>query len=1028
MPNLPRSQPNSHPSSKSAYPTPDRSDTSKESKTDVRRQNSRKLHAKSSTSSLVLPSPSVSPFPPVIYDTIEVMLEPPPDFLAEKPLTKRKNARVALRRSKRRKLDDDDRGSSLERENTVLNNTEDLLRPLVETESAEFAQGDTVTEEIRAEQLIPAESDAREDPEPENERQESHPTVVDITPAPTPEQTPTFPIESPPPTSPSAQRLGSTIPSTPEPPEIYESINVPLSIAKSHQSEDIDDWLMTDIDQSVDEERNMQTDPILRYDSFSGDVTGAAQINDETDHAIVVDNPSAIAADDSHFQLPEIVAHPVNEPHTTFNEKSAFQPDREDANTNDESAMDLDEPHLDALSKVTAHVDPVTTLIDEARMSLPGSVIESPSPPLRTLLPKSIVRPPLAATVFGSSRPSPTKEMSRFYESDSGEFQETPDDFMRSTMAVRVSPASKQTSASPSSNFDVPDVRLRRSTRRIVDNTTGLRMPTSIDFPTSTNPSGVSSSLSSPVSRPTPPEPSPSPVDRALSPSFGLRTTPRPVGRPPSRPARGGLRYVNHDTDVRSKLLMARPKTAIPTHIDSTQYARECLDAAIFCRLPPYNLDPAEHRLLRTHINHVQVTTYLNVRNGILRLWMLNPTIAVCREESLGVAKEERHLELAAKCHEFLVRHGYINFGCIVPPRPLSRPAGEAHIENPLRRRKRVVIVGAGAAGLGCARQLESLFVQFADRFPRNEELPEVVVLEGRERIGGRIYSHPLVAAAVPERPRSSSILNSKSSTLSSVSSAPRPSSLPGTAFLQRLPDPAVDLGAQIVTGFDNGNPLAPIIKRQLQLRWHHLHDDSLLFNDQDGARVDGTEDIRAEKLFNDILDRASTFKEKVREQPLIEGDRELMDQGKEPHGESGRQIAKVEENEAILPPMPPSPPLSANRDSPISNHPSPRRPSQKHRIPTRRALTKMGFKLKDSESKPRKVDIDHLSAHTTLGDMMKAILIDVQGLVNLSPMDLKLLNWHWANLEYGNATNLNQLSLKHWDQDDGNEYLLFKI
>jgi hypothetical protein len=975
---------------------------------------------------VVLPSPSVSPLPPIIYDTIEVMLEPPPEFLAEKPIfVKRKNSRVAVRRSKRRKLDSDDRDSSLERENTVLNNTEDPHR-LVETESAEFAHQDIVAEEIRAEEVIPVEPSANKDPELESERQETHTTVLDITPAPTPKQIPTFPIEIPSPTPPSAQRLTSTASSTPDPPEIHDSINVPPSIAKSHESEDIDDWLMTDIDPSVDEERSTQTDPILKYDSFSEDVTGAAQINDETDHAFVADNPSAIAANDSQFQLPEIDARPVNDPQTTFNENCAFQPDLEDESSNDESAMDLDEPHLDALSKVTDHVDPVTTLIDEARMSLPGSVIESPSPPLRTLLPRPIIQRPLAATVFGPSRPSPTREMSRFYESDSGEFQETADDFMRSTMAVRASPASKQTSASPYSNFDVPDVRSRRSRRRIVDNATGLRMPMSIEFPASTNPSGASSSLSSPVSRPTPPSPSPSPVDRALSPSFGLRTTPRPVGRPPLRPVRGGLRYVNHDTDARSKLLMARPKTAIPTHIDSTQYARECLDAAVFCRLPPYNLDPAEHRLLRTHINHVQVTTYLNVRNGILRLWMLNPTIAVCREESLGVAKEERHLELVAKCHEFLVRHGYINFGCVVPPRPLSRPAGEAYVENPLRRRKRVVIVGAGAAGLGCARQLESLFVQFADRFPRNEELPEVVVLEGRDRIGGRIHSHPLVVATVPERPCSSSLLNSKLSTLS-VSSVPRPSSLLGTVPLQRQPDPAVDLGAQIVTGFDNGNPLAPIIKRQLRLRWHHLHDDSLLFNDQDGARVDGTEDIRAEKLFNDILDRASTFKEKVREQPSIEGDRELMDQGKEPHGESGRQIAKVEENEAILPPMPPSP-FSANRDSPISNHPSPKRPSQKHRIPSRRALTKMGFKLKDSESKPRKADIDHLSAHTTLGDMMKTILIEVQGLVDLSPMDLKLLNWHWANLEYGNATNLNRLSLKHWDQDDGNEYLVFKI
>ena len=568
-------------------------------------------------------------------------------------------------------------------------------------------------------------------------------------------------------------------------------------------------------------------------------------------------------------------------------------------------------------------------------------------------------------------------------------------------------------------------MRSRRSARRANEAMVELRRrPIPMELPLSTDPSGASS-LSSPLSLPTPPPASPPPVSRAVSPSFGLRTTPRPIGRPPLYPARGGLRYVNHDTDVRAKLLMARPKIAIPPHIDASVYARECLEAAVFCRLPPYNLDPSEHQLLRTHINHVQVTTYLNVRNGILRLWMLNPAIAVCREEALGVAKEERHLEMAAKCHEFLVRYGYINFGCILPPRPLSRPAEELPKEKSLRRRKRVVIVGAGAAGVGCARQLEGLFVQFADRFPRNDELPEVIVLEGRDRIGGRIHSHSLLSPSMPERPKSALRLNSKSSSLSASSMSRVSTSSFATASVQRVPDPAVDLGAQIVTGFDNGNPLAPIVKRQLQLRWQHVHDDSLLFNDQDGVRVNRMEDIRAEKLFNDILDRASAFKEKIKDPQLIEGDRELMDQGKEPHGESGRQIAKVEENEAVLPPMPPSPPLSATRDTPFSSHPSLNPHSQKARIPTRQALTRMGFKLKDGEFNQKSLDPNELSNHTTLGDTMKSILIDIQRFVDLSPMDLKLLNWHWANLEYGNATNLNRLSLKHWDQDDGNEYLL---
>jgi lysine-specific histone demethylase 1 len=34
--------------------------------------------------------------------------------------------------------------------------------------------------------------------------------------------------------------------------------------------------------------------------------------------------------------------------------------------------------------------------------------------------------------------------------------------------------------------------------------------------------------------------------------------------------------------------------------------------------------------------------------------------------------------------------------------------------------------------------------------------------------------------------------------------------------------------------------------------------------------------------------------------------------------------------------------------------------------------------------------------------------------------MFLQLIDWHFANLEFANATPLSHLSLKHWDQDDG--------
>jgi len=39
---------------------------------------------------------------------------------------------------------------------------------------------------------------------------------------------------------------------------------------------------------------------------------------------------------------------------------------------------------------------------------------------------------------------------------------------------------------------------------------------------------------------------------------------------------------------------------------------------------------------------------------------------------------------------------------------------------------------------------------------------------------------------------------------------------------------------------------------------------------------------------------------------------------------------------------------------------------------------------------------------------------------IYLSSRDRQVIDWHFANLEFANATPLSNLSLKHWDQDDG--------
>ena len=40
-----------------------------------------------------------------------------------------------------------------------------------------------------------------------------------------------------------------------------------------------------------------------------------------------------------------------------------------------------------------------------------------------------------------------------------------------------------------------------------------------------------------------------------------------------------------------------------------------------------------------------------------------------------------------------------------------------------------------------------------------------------------------------------------------------------------------------------------------------------------------------------------------------------------------------------------------------------------------------------------------------------------------LTTKDRQILDWHFANLEFANATSLKNLSLKHWDQDDDFEF-----
>jgi len=424
----------------------------------------------------------------------------------------------------------------------------------------------------------------------------------------------------------------------------------------------------------------------------------------------------------------------------------------------------------------------------------------------------------------------------------------------------------------------------------------------------------------------------------------------------------------------------------------------QCIAAAESSRLNPYALHEEEYVILRDHISHAQVTTYLNIRNGILRLWVRNPQIAVTREEAIGCAKDSRWFDVASVSFEWLVRRGFINFGCLE-----IRPRRSKKQDSPKKeKRKRIVVIGAGMSGLSCARQLEGLSKQYYRKFrDMGEEPPEIVVIEGRDRIGGRVYSR-----AFKTKPKQHS------------------SGLAGKRF-------TAEMGGMIITGFDRGNPLNILVRGQLSLPYHNLLSETTIY-DSNGKPVDQARDLLVEKLFNDCLDRVSEFKFKPTPSKLIEGNREMIDEGKDSSAEGNKTIAIVEETTAA---QPHAPPVSEQNIAPqveLVPVSSDRLTGRVHVEPgtpgTLKASYKakvMGWALKPGVTEDQDIDLEvpTKSLGATLGSVTDDVISQFKDIVDLSPQDFRLINWHVANLEYSNAINYNQLSLPGWDIDAGNEW-----
>lgn len=187
---------------------------------------------------------------------------------------------------------------------------------------------------------------------------------------------------------------------------------------------------------------------------------------------------------------------------------------------------------------------------------------------------------------------------------------------------------------------------------------------------------------------------------------------------------------------------------------------------------------------------------YMVVRNHILALWRGNVRMWLTKGKirETVVSKFEHLLHSA---YDFLFHNGYINFGVL--------PSFTSQL--PESTEGTVIVIGAGLSGLAAARQLMSFGFK-------------VVVLEGRNRPGGRVYTQKVG----------------------------------GEGKIA-----ALDLGGSIITGI-HANPLG-VLARQLSIPLHKVRDDCPLYK-PDGAPVDKETDSKVEFAFNRLLDKVMELRQ----------------------------------------------------------------------------------------------------------------------------------------------------------------------